>query len=96
MGNTDRIKLTLTADQGVADSSTPYIAKLLDRDDLGVRVYDEHSQNVALDGTYEFPVTMDAQGNGVVKIQAVPVSTTNASPAPGRFEGNVTVKMDLR
>lgn len=96
VGNTDRIKLTLTADQGVADSSTPYIAKLLDRDDLGVRVYDEHSQNVALDGTYEFPVTMDAQGNGVVKIQAVPVSTTHASPAPGRFEGNVTVKMDLR
>ena len=84
MGNTDRIKLTLTADQGVADSSTPYIAKLLDRDDLGVRVYDENSQNVALDGTYEFPVTMDEQGNGVVKIQAVPVSTTNAPPAPGR------------
>lgn len=83
VGNTDRIKLTLTADQGVADSSTPYIAKLLDRDDLGVRVYDENSQNVALDGTYEFPVTMDAQGNGVVKIQAVPVSTTTPSgPGP--------------
>ncbi len=96
VGNTDRIKLTLTADQGVADSSTPYIAKLLERDDLGVRVYDENSQNVALDGTYEFPVTMDEQGNGVVKIQAAPVGTTNVPPAPGHFEGNVTVKMDLR
>ncbi|HDR2757880.1 TPA: fimbrial protein [Enterobacter mori] len=96
VGNTDRIKLTLSADQGVADSSTPYIAKLLERDDLGVRVYDENSENVALDGTYEFPVTMDEQGNGVVNIQAAPVSTTNAEPEPGRFEGNVTVKMDLR
>lgn len=96
VGNTDRIKLTLSADQGVADSSTPYIAKLLERDDLGVRVYDENSENVALDGTYEFPVTMDEQGNGVVNIQAAPVSTTNAAPEPGRFEGNVTVKMDLR
>ncbi|MRE95067.1 fimbrial protein [Enterobacter bugandensis] len=96
VGNTDRIKLTLTADQGVADSSTPYIAKLLARDDLGVRVYDENNQNVALDGTYAFPVTMDEQGNGVIKIQAAPVSTTDATPEPGSFEGNVTVKMDLR
>ncbi|HGU9816917.1 TPA: fimbrial protein [Enterobacter chuandaensis] len=96
VGNTDRIKLTLTADQGVADSSTPYIAKLLERDDLGVRVYDENNQNVALDGTYAFPVTMDEQGNGVIKIQAAPVSTTDTTPEPGRFEGNVTVKMDLR
>lgn len=96
VGNTDRIKLTLSADQGVADSRTPYIAKLLERDDLGVRVYDENSQNVALDGTYEFPVAMDEQGNGVIRIQAVPVSLKDASPAPGSFEGNVTVKMDLR
>lgn len=96
VGNTDRIKLTLSADQGVVDSSTPYIAKLLERDDLGVRVYDENSRDVALDGTYAFPVTMDEQGNGVIKIQAVPVSTTDAHPVPGRFEGNVTVKMDLR
>lgn len=96
IGNTDRIKFTLTADQGVADSSTPYIARLLERNDLGVRVYDENNHDVALDGSYEFPVTMDEQGNGVVKIQAVPVSTTNATPEPGSFEGNVTVKMDLR
>lgn len=96
VGNNDRIKLTLSADQGVADSSTPYIAKLLERNDLGIRVYDENSQNVALDGTYEFPVTMDEQGNGVVKIKAVPVSTTDTTPSPGSFEGNVTVKMDLR
>jgi len=41
-------------------------------------------------------VTMDEQGNGSVKIKAAPVSTTNATPAPGKFEGNVTVKMDLR
>ncbi|MGX5028492.1 fimbrial protein [Enterobacter asburiae] len=96
VGNNDRIKLTLSADQGVLDSSTPYIAKLLERNDLGIRVYDDNSQNVALDGSYEFPVIMDEQGNGVVKIKAVPVSTTDASPSPGSFEGNVTVKMDLR
>lgn len=83
MGNSDRIKLTLTADQGVVDSSMPYIAKLLDRDDLGVRIYDENSQNVALDGTYEFPVMMDGQGNGRVKIQAAPVGTTDIPPCPG-------------
>ena len=59
-------------------------------------MYDENNQNVALDGTYAFPVTMDEQGNGVIKIQAAPVSTTDTTPEPGRFEGNVTVKMDLR
>ncbi|HDS9359668.1 TPA: fimbrial protein [Enterobacter chengduensis] len=96
VGNNDRIKLTLSADHGIADSSAPFIAKLLNRNDLGVRVYDENGQNVELDGSYEFPVTMDEQGNGVVKIQAVPVSTTEATPEPGSFEGNVTVKMDLR
>lgn len=96
VGNSDRIKLTLSADQGVADSSAPYIAKLLNRNDLGVRIYDENGKNVDLDGSFEFPVTMDEQGNGVVKIQAVPVSTTEATPEPGSFEGNVTVKMDLR
>lgn len=96
VGNNDRIKLTLSADHGLADSSAPYIARLLNRNDLGVRIYDENGQNVELDGSYEFPVTMDEQGNGVVKIQAVPVSTTEATPEPGSFEGNVTVKMDLR
>lgn len=96
VGNTDRIKLTLSADQGVVDSSDPLIAKMLGRDDLGVRIFSEDNQNVALDGTFEFPVTMDEQGNGAVRIKAAPVSTTSATPAPGEFEGNVTVKMDLR
>lgn len=96
VGNNDRIKLTLTADQGVVDSSDPLIAKMLDKEDVGVRVYDENNQSVALDGTFEFPVPMDAQGNGVVRIKAAPVSTTSKTPEPGKFEGNVTVKMDLR
>jgi len=96
VGNNDRIKLTLTADQGVVDSSDPLIAKMLDKEDVGVRVYDENNQSVALDGTFEFPVPMDDQGNGVVRIKAAPVSTTNKTPEPGKFEGNVTVKMDLR
>ncbi|WP_407439983.1 fimbrial protein [Lelliottia sp.] len=96
IGNNDRIKLTLTADQGVVDSSEPLVAKMLDKDDVGVRIYDENNQNVALDGTFEFPVPMDDQGNGVVRIKAAPVSTTGKTPEPGQFEGNVTVKMDLR
>ncbi|ABP61120.1 fimbrial protein [Enterobacter sp. 638] len=96
IGNNDRIKLTLTADQGVVDSSDPLVAKMLDKDDVGVRIYDENNQNVALDGTFEFPVPMDDQGNGVVRIKAAPVSTTGKTPEPGQFEGNVTVKMDLR
>jgi len=96
VGNNDRIKLTLTADQGVVDSSDPLIAKMLDKEDVGVRVYDENNQSVALDGTFEFPVPMDDQGNGVVRIKAAPVSTTSKTPEPGKFEGNVTVKMDLR
>lgn len=96
VGNNDRIKLTLTADQGVVDSSDPLVAKMLDKDDVGVRVFSESNQNVALDGTFEFPVPMDDQGNGVVRIKAAPVSTTGKSPEPGKFEGNVTVKMDLR
>lgn len=96
IGNNDRIKLTLTADQGVVDSSDPLVAKMLDKDDVGVRIYDENNQYVALDGTFEFPVPMDDQGNGVVRIKAAPVSTTGKTPEPGQFEGNVTVKMDLR
>jgi len=96
VGNNDRIKLTLTADQGVVDSSDPLIAKMLDKEDVGVRVYNENNQSVALDGTFEFPVPMDDQGNGVVRIKAAPVSTTSKTPEPGKFEGNVTVKMDLR
>lgn len=96
VGNNDRIKMTLSADQGVLDSSNPLIAKMLGRDDVGVRVFTEDNKDVQLDGTYEFPVAMDEQGNGSVKIKAAPVSTTDASPEPGKFEGNVTVKMDLR
>jgi len=94
--NSARIKLTLSADQGVVDGSNAFIAKTVDRDDLGVRIFTENSQNVALDGSYEFPVAMDEQGNGVVRIKAAPVSTTRARPAAGGFESNVTVKMDLR
>lgn len=96
VGNDNRIKLTLSADQGVVDNSDPLIAKMLGRNDVGVRVFTDNNQNVALDGSYEFPVTMDEQGNGAVRIKAAPVSTTSATPAPGKFEGNVTVKMDLR
>ncbi|MBE3513846.1 fimbrial protein [Enterobacter cloacae complex sp. I2] len=96
VGKNDRIKLTLSADQGVVDGSDPVIAKTIGRDDIGVRIFDESSKNVELDGSFEFPVTMDEQGNGVVRIKATPVSTTNAPPKPGSFEGNVTVKMDLR
>lgn len=96
VGNDDRIRMTLSADQGVLDSSDPLIAKMLNRDDVGVRVFTDDNKDVQLDGSYAFPVTMDEQGNGSVKIKAAPVSTTNATPAPGKFEGNVTVKMDLR
>ncbi|EJC0565141.1 fimbrial protein [Enterobacter cloacae] len=96
IGSDDRIKLTLTADQGVVDSSDPVIAKMVGREDIGVKVYNEDNLNIALDGTYEFPVTIDEQGNGLVRIKATPVSTRNEKPQPGSFEGNVTVKMDLR
>lgn len=96
VGSAGRIKLTLTADQGIADSSMPSVAKMLNKEDLGVRIYDENSQDVALDGSYEFPVALDESGNGMIKIQAAPVSTTTATPTAGAFEGNVTVKMDLR
>ena len=96
VGNDNRIKLTLSADQGVVDSSDPLIAKMLGRDDVGVRVFTDGDKSVALDGSYEFPVTMDEQGNGAVRIKAAPVGTTSDTPEPGKFEGNVTVKMDLR
>ena len=78
------------------DSSNPVIAKMIGRDDIGVRVFDEQNQDIALDGSYEFPVTVDEQGKGVIHIKATPVSATSAIPEPGSFEGNVTVKMELR
>lgn len=96
VSNADRIKLTLTADQGTAEGSDRLIAKMLGRDDIGVRVFDSNQANVALDGTFAFPVTLDEEGNGVIRLQAAPVSTQNSTPEPGKFEGNVTVKMDLR
>ncbi|WP_318370656.1 fimbrial protein [Enterobacter sp.] len=94
--NSQKIKMTFTADLGVSEGSQGLVAKLVDRDDLGVRLYDEGGGNVRLDGTAEFPVTLDEQGNGQVKMKAAPVSTTVRRPAPGSFDGNVTVRMDIR
>lgn len=96
VGKNDRIILTLNADQGVVDSSNPFIARMTGRDDIGVRIFGDNDHDIALDGSYEFPVTVDEQGKGAIHIKATPVSTTSAPPAPGSFEGNVTVKMDLR
>lgn len=96
VGNDDKIKITFSADQGVVDGSQSYIAKLVGRSDLGIRMFDDASQNVALDGTATFPVTLDEQGNGSIKMKAAPVSTTSSRPEPGNFEGNITVQMDLR
>ena len=96
VGNEDRIKLTLTADQGVVEGSDSLIAKMIGRDDIGVRIFNEKSQNVPLDGTFEFEVPMDEQGNGAIKIKAAPVSTSSKKPEHGEFEGNVTIKMDIR
>ncbi len=96
VSNVGKIKMTLTADQGVSDSGTALIAKMINRDDIGVRMYDSNGNNVALDGSVDLPITLDSQGNGTVKMQAAPVSTSNTPPVPGPFEGNVTVKMDIK
>ena len=94
--NSGKIKLTLSADQGVALGSNSLIAKMLGRDDVGVRMFDQQNGNITLDGSLDLPVTMDEQGNGSIALKAAPVSTTSKKPEPGKFEGNVTVKMDLR
>ncbi|MFU0931752.1 fimbrial protein [Kluyvera cryocrescens] len=94
--NTDKIKLTLTSDQGVSDTGTGYIAKMMGRDDIGVRMYDSNNLNVALDGSMEFPIKLDGNGDGHILMSAAPVATTSAQPAPGKFEGNVTVRMDIK
>jgi type 1 fimbria pilin len=96
VSNYQKIKLTLTADQGVSDPGDGLIARMIDRDDIGVRLYDANSNGVGLDGNMEFPVVLDSQGNGSIKMQAAPVATTATPPTAGPFEGNVTVKMDLR
>lgn len=96
MSNSDKIKLSLSADQGVSDGESGLIAKMVDRDDIGVRMYDSNSNSIRLDGSAEFPVTLDSQGNGSIKMQAAPVATTDNIPAGGNFEGNVTVKMDIK
>jgi len=96
ISNYDKIKLTLTADQGVSDPGEGFIAKMLGRDDIGVRLYDTNTNNIRLDGTMDFPIVLDASGNGIIKFQAAPVATNSNKPAPGTFEGNVTVKMDIR
>jgi type 1 fimbria pilin len=96
IGNSEKIKLTLTADQGVADNGNGYIAKMLSRDDIGVRLYDANSGNINLDGQVSLPIDIDDRGNGVLYLKAAPVATTVKRPEPGKFEGNVTLKMDLR
>ena len=68
---------------------------MLNRDDLGVRIF-QGSKDVILDGSVEFDVNLDEQGNGKIQLQAAPVSTTAKRPAAGAFEGNMTVKMELR
>ena len=94
--NTDKIKLTLTSDQGVSDTETGYIAKMMGRDDIGVRMYDSNNLNVALDGSAEFPIALNSNGDGHIQMSAAPVATTSTPPEPGKFEGNVTVKMDIK
>ncbi len=96
VSNYDKIKLTLTADQGVSDPGEGLIAKMLGRDDIGVRMYDTNTNNIRLDGSMDFPIILDASGNGIIKFQAAPVATSGNKPTPGKFEGNVTVKMDIR
>lgn len=96
VANDSKIKLTLTADQGVVDGSQSYIAKLVNRSDLGIRLFDTNDDNIVLDGSADFPVILDEQGNGTLNMKAAPVSTTTSKPEPGSFEGNMTVKMDLR
>lgn len=94
--NAGKIKFSLTADQGVAAGSNNLIAKMLDRDDIGVRMYDQNNNDIVLDGSLDLPITLDTQGNGKISMTAAPVSTTSSKPQPGKFEGNVTVKMELR
>lgn len=94
--NQIRIKMTLTADQGVSDSGSGFIARMIGRDDLGVRMYDDNDNPVVLDGSTNFPITLDSSGNGTIKMKALPVSTTETKPAAGKYEGNVTVKMDIK
>lgn len=94
--SSDKIKLTLTADQGVSDVGSGFIAKMVGRDDIGVRMYDTSQNNVPLDGSVDFPVVLDDSGNGHIQMTAAPVATTSNKPAAGKFEGNVTVKMDIR
>ncbi|EHM43656.1 fimbrial protein [Hafnia alvei] len=94
--NAGKIKFSLTADQGVAAGSNNLIAKMLDRDDIGVRMYDQNNNDIVLDGSLDLPITLDTQGNGKISMTATPVSTTSSKPQPGKFEGNVTVKMELR
>ncbi|MCS2154796.1 fimbrial protein [Scandinavium goeteborgense] len=96
VSNSSKIRLSLSADQGVSDTDNRVIAKMLDREDLGVRMFDENSKSVLMDGTADFDVPLDSDGNGSIHLKAAPVSTTNKKPAPGKFEGNVTIKMDLR
>lgn len=93
--NQGRIKMTLTADNGNSGNDG-YIAKMLGRDDIGVRMYNDNNDAVVLDGSFDFPITLDEQGNGVIKMTAAPVSTTETKPAAGKYEGNVTVKMDIK
>jgi type 1 fimbria pilin len=96
VNNSSKIRLSLTADQGVSDTDNRVIAKMLNRDDIGVRMFDERSKSVLMDGTADFDVPLDSDGNGSIHLKAAPVSTTNKKPEPGKFEGNVTIKMDLR
>ncbi|XHA14843.1 fimbrial protein [Citrobacter farmeri] len=95
VSNSDKIKLTLTADQGVSDTDG-LIAKMIGRDDIGVRMYDSDDHDVPLDGTKDFPIVLDSNGDGHIQMTAAPVATTSSKPAAGKFEGNVTVKMDIK
>lgn len=60
--NAGKIKFSLTADQGVAAGSNNLIAKMLDRDDIGVRMFDQNNNDIVLDGSLDLPITLDSQG----------------------------------
>lgn len=94
--SSDTVKMTLTADQGVASGSKGLIANMVDRSDIGVRMFYADDKDVTLDGSVDIPVVIDQDGNGHVAMTATPVSTTDQTPTAGKFEGYITVKMDLR
>ncbi|MBT1872224.1 fimbrial protein [Enterobacter mori] len=68
--------------------------------DVGIKMYDEYENEVDVNGgrmqTDMGPRSWQGDATGVFNFSAAPASATGTRPAPGEFDANVTITMEIK